>query len=100
MSTVSGLTGNASIGMSHLFSEAHRNTHTVQFYDDDSFLIDSLTKLIGATLMAGDVAFVVATSAHCEGLAQRLEALGLDLEVSASRGRYCALDAAETRSGF
>jgi hypothetical protein len=100
MGTGSGLTGNASIGMSHLFSAANPHTHTVQFYDDDSFLLDSLTKLIGTTLMAGDVAFVVATPAHREGLAHRLKALGLDLEVSASLGRYCAFDAAETLSGF
>jgi signal transduction histidine kinase len=50
--------------------------------------------------MAGDVAFVVATPAHREGLAERLKARGLDLEVSAKLGRYCAFDAAETLSGF
>ena len=57
--------------------------HTVQFYEEDSFLLDSLTKLIGTSLMAGDVAFVVATPTHREALAERLKAVGLDLEVSA-----------------
>jgi signal transduction histidine kinase len=97
MNTGCGLTGNASILMPQ---QQHLNTHSVQFYDEDSFLLDSLTKLIGTTLMAGDVAFVVATPAHREALAERLKALGLDLEVSARLGRYCAFDAAETLSGF
>jgi signal transduction histidine kinase len=80
--------------------QQHRNTHVVHFYQEDSFLLDSLTKLIGTTLMEGDVALVVATPAHREGLAQRLKTLGLDLEVSAKLGTYCAFDAAETLSGF
>jgi signal transduction histidine kinase len=99
MSTGSGLIGNASILMPNLSPEPHR-THSVQFYEEDSFLLDSLKKLIGTTLIAGDVAFVVATPAHREGLANRLKALGLDLEVAARLGTYCAFDAAETLAGF
>ena len=100
MSTGSGLTGNASILMPQLSPETHLKTHSVQFYEQDSFLLDSLTKLIGTTLVAGDVAIVIATAEHREGLAKRLKARGLDLEVTAGLGRYCALDAAETLSGF
>jgi signal transduction histidine kinase len=93
-------TGNPSILMSQQSPESAIHTHVVQFYEEDSFLLDSLTKTIGTTLMAGDVAFVVATPAHRQGLADRLKTLGLDVEVSAKLGRYCALDAAETLSGF
>src|SRR5258707_3292482 len=100
MSTGGGYTGNASVLIPNLSPEIQLNTHSVQFYEEDSFLLDSLTKLIGTTLMAGDVAFVVATPAHREGLAERLKALGLDLEVSAKRGQYCAFDAAETLARF
>ena len=100
MNTVGGLTGNASILMPHLSHQQHPNTHAVQFYEEDSSLLESLTKLIGTTLMAGDVAIVIATPEHREELAKRLKALGLDLEVSAKLGRYCAFDAAETLSGF
>ena len=99
MSTGSGLTGNGSILTPHLSPVPRLNTHSVQFYEDDSFLLDSLTKLIGTTLMAGDVAFVVATPAHRQGLAERLKALGLDLEVSAKLGTYCAFDAASEGLG-
>ncbi|HEX3373649.1 MAG TPA: ATP-binding protein [Edaphobacter sp.] len=100
MSTGSSPTGNTSVPMPNLPPEVHRNAHTVHFYEEDSFLLDSLTKLIGTTLMADDVAIVIATPAHREGLARQLKALGLDLEVSAALGRYCALDAAETLSAF
>ncbi|HTC75796.1 MAG TPA: ATP-binding protein [Edaphobacter sp.] len=100
MSTGSGFTGDASVPTPHLSPERQLNTHSVQFYEQDSFLLNSLTELIGTTLMAGDVVFVVATLAHREGLAERLKARGLDLEVSAKLGRYCAFDAAETISGF
>jgi signal transduction histidine kinase len=100
MCASTGPTSNVSTFGPHLSLVPHRNAHTVQFYEEDSFLLDSLTKLIGTTLMAGDLAFVVATAAHREGLAERLKALGLDLEVSARLGKYCEFDAAETLSGF
>src|SRR5438067_2112150 len=100
MSTGSGPTGNTSVPTPNPLPQTKLNAHIVQLYEEDSFLLDSLTKLIGTTLMAGDVAFVVATRAHREGLAERLKALGLDVEVSARLGRYCAFDAAEALSGF
>jgi signal transduction histidine kinase len=100
MSASTGITGEASIPMPRLSPELHFHTHSVQFYEEDSFLLDSLTKLIGTTLVAGDVAIVIATPEHREALAKRLKARGLDLELTASLGSYCALDAAETLSGF
>jgi signal transduction histidine kinase len=56
--------------------------------------------LIGTTLVGGDVAIVIATPEHREGLAKRLKARGLDLEVTANLGRFCAFDAAKTLSRF
>jgi signal transduction histidine kinase len=91
------LAGNGFFPLPHQSPEPH---HSVLFYEEDSFLLDSLATLIGATLVAGDVAFVVATPAHREGLAQRLIARRLDLAAIAGDGRYCALDAADTLAGF
>lgn len=48
--------------------------HSVQFYGDDVFLLDELSRVIGAALGAGDAGIVVATQAHRSGLARRLEA--------------------------
>src|ERR1700687_2808081 len=80
--------------------DGESNAHVVQFYSDDSFLLDALSKFVGTALGAGDSAIVIATQAHLDGLAQRLRARGLDIAKSARRGRYVALDAAETLSKF
>jgi signal transduction histidine kinase len=76
------------------------HAHRVQFYDDDAFLLDELSRSIGSALGAGDSAIVIATREHREGLARRLEARGLDITRAAGEGRYVALDAAETLSKF
>ena len=42
--------------------------HSVQFYVDDAFLLDGLSRFIGTALGAGDAAIVLATQAHREAL--------------------------------
>src|SRR5690349_22888654 len=74
--------------------------HSVQFYEDDSFLLDELSRFIGAALGAGDAALVIATQAHCEELARLLTARGLNLARPIAQGRYVVLDAAETLAKF
>ena len=77
----------------------HR-AHVVQFYSQDSFLLDELTRFIGTALVNGDVAVVVATSSHREELANRLLSRGFDLSRAMQWGRYVPLDAADTLSAF
>ena len=72
------------------------NGHTVQFYSQDSFLLDGLSRFIGTALGAGDAAVILATRAHREGLESRLHAHGLNTAGAVSQGRYIAQDAAET----
>jgi PAS domain S-box-containing protein len=74
--------------------------HTVQFYSDDTFIIDALSRFIGGALASGDAAVVIATEAHRQALAQRLSERGLDVTVSSKQRRYIELDAAETLSKF
>lgn len=74
--------------------------HSVQFYADDSFLLEGLGRFVGAALVAGDAAVVMATRAHREGVAEGLKERGLDLRVAAKQGRYLSFDAAETLSKF
>jgi signal transduction histidine kinase len=100
MSASAGIPANAFPNLPHLAPELSSSAHSVHFYEEDSFLLDTLTKLIGTALVSGDTAVVVATASHREGLAKRLKARGLDLEVAAKTGRYCSLDAAETLSTF
>jgi PAS domain S-box-containing protein len=68
----------------------------VQFYETDDSLLDSVSDFIGAGLGSGTACIVIATSAHREGLAQRLQANNLDPSVAHAQGKYFALDATET----
>ena len=90
-------TGN-SVGISPVEIRFEDHTHSVQFYADDSFLLDTLSRLMGSALGAGDAGVVIATKEHRTELARRLRARGLDLALAVEQGRYVALDAAETLS--
>src|SRR5262245_27521754 len=74
--------------------------HSVQFYEDDEFLLDAVSRFMGAGLRAGDGGVVIATSRHLDGVAARLSAGGLDVAAARDRGQYVAVDAAELLSGF
>lgn len=74
--------------------------HVVQFYEDDSALLDALADFVGLALKADNAALVIATQAHREELARRLEVGGIDVARAAERSRYLALDARETLSIF
>ena len=79
----------------------HKNpAHVVQFYGDDGFLLDELSRFIGTALGAGESAVVIATKEHRDGLARRLKMWGLDTTWPTTQGRYVALDAAETLAKF
>jgi signal transduction histidine kinase len=80
--------------------KAIHSRHVVQFYADDAFLVDELSKYIGSALAAGEGAIVIATKAHRDGITQRLKARGMDPAHAVAQGRYLALDAAETLSKF
>src|ERR1700691_6419268 len=70
--------------------------HCVQFYGDDSSLLDELTSFIGTELLSGDAAVVIATKTHRDGLLQRLQSRGLSTALAVEQGRYIALDAEAT----
>ena len=66
-----------------------QHTHSVQFYGEDSVLLDGLSQFIGDSLEADGSAVVVVTPAHREGLTQRLEDRGVDsgiIELELIRG--------------
>ena len=74
--------------------------HAVQFYSEDSFLLDSMAQFIGTVLLAGGAGVVIATAVHREGLEQRLREHGIDLAQELHRGRYLPLAPEETLSRF
>ncbi len=76
------------------------HTHSVQFYGEDSGLLDGLSRFIGDSLEGDGSAVVVATPPHREGLTQRLEDRGVDTAAAIQQGRYILMDATETLSKF
>jgi PAS domain S-box-containing protein len=74
--------------------------HSVQFYEDDSYLLDGLTKFIASTLVAGEAALVIATQSHRNELGSRLTSGGLDFAPAIAEGRFITLDASETLAKF
>jgi PAS domain S-box-containing protein len=68
----------------------------VQFYSDDSSLINELSRFIGAALGAGDSSIIIATRSHRDQLASLLARRGLDLASATEDGRYIYLDASDT----
>src|SRR6266849_1426376 len=96
---ISGLTATVRAPAPH-WHDDESSGHVVQFYSDDSYLIEALSKYVGTALGAGDSAIVIATQTHVDALGQRLRARGLDIAKSARCGRYVALDAADTLAKF
>jgi signal transduction histidine kinase len=82
------------------WADQQNPAHVVQFYGDDGFLLDELSRFIGTALGAGEAALVIATKEHRDGLARKLKMWGLDTNWAVAQGRYVALDAAETLSKF
>jgi signal transduction histidine kinase len=78
------------------FGDHDQHGHVAQFYADDAFLVESLSRFIGPALAAGDAAIVIATPAHRESLGRTLRLRGLDSSSASRAGRYACLDAAET----
>lgn len=77
-----------------------RRGHVVQFYSDDAFLLDALSKFIGTALVSGDSAIVIATEEHLDGLAERLRSRGFDYRKASKQSRYITLDASQTLAKF
>src|SRR6266446_2376659 len=77
-----------------------KSEHFVQFYETDSFLLNSLTDFVGAGLRAGNAVIVMGTKARRLGLEESLGESGLDLRDCRASGQYIALDAQKTLARF
>jgi signal transduction histidine kinase len=79
---------------------AHHAGHVVQFYSNDAFLVESLSRFFGPVLRAGGGAIVIATEAHRQSLTHQFKSEGLDIDKSIAQGRFVALNAEETLAKF
>jgi signal transduction histidine kinase len=78
--------------------QQHCAMHIAQFYAEDRFVLEAAAQFLGAALAHGQGGVVVATAEHREGIAERLENLGIDLEKVSAAGRYIEIDAEEMLS--
>ena len=76
------------------------HSHAVQFYNDDAFLVESVSRFMADALNAGSAGVVIATAAHREKLAEGLRLRGFDVATLLRSGRYTALDASATLKLF
>src|SRR2546423_15566606 len=67
------------------------HAHSVQFYSDDTFLLDETSRFIGSALGAGDAGLVIAPRAHREGLGRRFGGQGPGPSPGRPHGRRRAL---------
>ncbi|MGI8981071.1 MAG: MEDS domain-containing protein [Pirellulaceae bacterium] len=74
--------------------------HFVQFYENDDYLIDSVSGFVGAGLTQGKASVVIATAEHRDALQRKLAACGVQISQAESAGQYILLDAAETLAKF
>src|SRR5229473_1359931 len=77
-----------------------KSEHFVQFYETDSFLLNSLTDFVGAGLRAGNAVIVIGTKARRQSLEESLRESGLDLRDCRASGQYIPLDAQKTLARF
>jgi hypothetical protein len=102
LSTVSArpLLDNSSPAAAPPWNAPRSKGHSVQFYEEDSYLLEGLSRFIGAAILAGDVALIITTKSHRDGLFARLGSRGLDLKMAMSEGRFLSCDAEEMLTRF
>jgi DNA-binding NarL/FixJ family response regulator len=74
--------------------------HVVQFYKNDSVLLDGLAASLRGSLGGGESAAYIMTSSHRSSLEMRLIAQGIDMIEATENGRLVILDAHQALSEF
>jgi KaiC/GvpD/RAD55 family RecA-like ATPase len=69
------------------------SAHFVQLFDADDALVDAVSRFVHEGIEADWTCVVLATTAHRELIAARLQSMGLDPAALAAEYRYIALDA-------
>lgn len=73
--------------------------HIVQLYTDEGFLARAVTQFIGAGLLAGEAAVIIATPSHVRAFDARLAAT-VDVAAARARDQLIVLDAEASLAGL
>lgn len=84
----------------HTLWDSRSQWHKVQFYSNDSFLLDQLDQLIRPAIACGGSVLLIATKAHRDGLFARLRECATDFALAVAQERFLLLDADETLAKF
>ena len=76
------------------------HAHTVQFYESDGFLAETVVDFFAAGLVNGQRAVAIATAEHSQAFAAGLFEKGFDLERAKMNGQIVLLDAEELLAAF
>ena len=90
----------ASFAAPGAWADVNPHSHLVQFYEDDGFLIDSLSHWFADGLSLGDSCVYIGTESHRISLEKRLAAEGVDLDKLSREGHFVCCDASQTLSTF
>src|SRR5215470_1951121 len=63
-------------------------SHSVQFYEDDAFLVDSLSRWFDEGLTSDGACIFIGTDEHRFSLEERLGRSGVDFQCLRQQGRY------------
>lgn len=74
--------------------------HSVQFYENDRFLVELVSDYAASALVAGDCAVLIARGEICAAVEEELLSRGLEIKGPKSHHRLVLLDARQTMSGF
>ena len=84
----------------HVDGNQSSQSHSVQFYENDTLFLDGLSEFVGSALGCGGACLVIATKIHREQLAERLKCWGIDVPFASRNNRYISLDANGTLAKF
>jgi signal transduction histidine kinase len=74
--------------------------HTVQFYENDRYLVDVVAEFLANGLSAGQPAIVIATEAHRRAFSKAMKARGGKVDRARMSGQLLMLDARATLAQF
>jgi PAS domain S-box-containing protein len=100
MSAINPLGKYAPLPSPFLVSNSRHSGHSAQFYEEDQFLLESLSEWIKDGLRKSDAIVVIATQAHRQNLARRLKAMDVDIASASKQDRYIVCDASECLAKF
>jgi signal transduction histidine kinase/ActR/RegA family two-component response regulator len=76
------------------------SAHSVQFYEDEDFLHETVSRFLGVGLVADEPTVVIATEPHRRAFHAALAAKGFDVGRATASGRLTLLDARECLARF